>query len=189
MNCSFMMGNELVLQIHKNSNIFNMKRNFLVLVCLIFTSGLFAQSFDTSKLRGGVGLVYASDINNIGITFNGVYSFTDQWEGAVGFTHIFKKDNVRYNVLDFDAHYVFYDVNESFSLYGLAGLGITFWKVEGGNYWGVPIPDVTGSDVGLNLGVGGNYALTDRLNLAPEIRFTIMDGSYARLGATIQYRF
>lgn len=166
-----------------------MKKIILVLTTLILTSGLYAQSFDTSKLRAGAGLVYATDINNLGIAFNGVYAFTDQWEGALGFTHIFKKDYVSYNVLDFDAHYVFYDVTEGFSLYGLAGLGITFWNIEGMEVMGISIPDQSGSEVGLNLGIGGNYALSDKLNLAPEIRFTAMDGSYARIGATLQYKF
>ena len=62
-----------------------MKKIILVLTTLILTTGLFAQSFDTSKLRAGAGLVYATDINNIGIAFNGVYAFTDQWEGSLGF--------------------------------------------------------------------------------------------------------
>ena len=105
------------------------------------------------------------------------------------FSHIFKKDYVSYNVLDFDAHYVFYDVTEGFSLYGLAGLGITFWNVEGMDVMGFSVPDQSGSELGLNLGIGGNYALSEQLNLAPEIRFTAMDGSYARIGVTLQYKF
>ncbi len=28
-----------------------------------------------------------------------------------------------------------------------------------------------------------------KLNLAPEIRYTIMDGSYLRIGASVQYMF
>ena len=50
---------------------------------------------------------------------------------------------------------------------------------------------MTGKDtsIGLNLGVGANYKLTDNLNLAPEMRFTVMDGSYFRIGVAVQYMF
>ncbi|MCU4164316.1 outer membrane beta-barrel protein [Carboxylicivirga caseinilyticus] len=166
-----------------------MKRNLLILFTLLFSTGLFAQSIDGSKLRVGAGLVYATDINNVGVAINGVYSFTNQWEGAAGFTHVFKKNYVSYNIVDFDAHYVFHELSEKFNIYGLAGLGLTFWKIEGIDIMGYTIPDQTGSEVGVNLGVGGNYAITENLNLAPEVRFTVMDGSFARLGATLQYRF
>jgi len=52
-------------------------------------------------------------------------------------------------------------------------------------------PEVSesGTETGLNLGVGANYKLSDKLNLAPEIRYTIMNGSYLRIGASVQYFF
>lgn len=105
---------------------------------------------------------------------------------------MFEKDYVSWNVLDLDGHYVFYQ-QDKFNVYGLSGLSFTFWKVTipGMSAYGVTIPSstTTGSDIGLNLGVGANYPLTTNLNIAPEMRFTIIDGSYFRIGATLQYKF
>lgn len=169
-----------------------MKRLTLVLLIAFVSLGTYAQTFDVSRLRAGAGFVYASDINNIGITFNGVYNFNDAWEGALSITHIFPKDELKYTILDFDAHYIFYKANEELNFYGIGGLALTFWKLDlptytiGGERFG---GSTNGSDIGLNVGAGMNYKLTDFLNLAPEVRLTISDGSYARIGATVQYMF
>ncbi len=167
-----------------------MKKSVLLLLTVLLSANLFAQGFESSKLRAGAGLVYATDINSLGLAFNGVYSFTEQWEGAVGFTHIFEKDYMSYNVLDLDAHYVFFDNGAGMNVYGLGGLSFNFWKFNWPDeYAELGLGSESGSDVGLNLGVGMNYALSDVLNLAPEFRVTMADGSYVRIGATLQYRF
>ena len=171
-----------------------MKRILFFSLTLILSTNLFSQSFDVANLRAGGGLVFATEIKNIGLTFNGTYEITEQWEGALAFSHIFKKDYVSYNVLDLDGHFVFYQHDEKLNVFGLAGLGFTFWKVTIPAMdlgWGMSTPETTtkGTEVGLNLGVGANYKITDKLNLAPEMRFTVMDGSYFRIGATLQYMF
>lgn len=171
-----------------------MRRSIILLLAIVLSANIFAQKFNKENLRVGAGLVYATEIGNIGINFNGAYAFTEQWESSLGFSHIFEKDYVRYNVLDLDAHYVFYQHDEKLNVYGLAGLGFTFWKVTIPAMdlgWGVTTPEesATGTETGLNLGVGANYSLSDNLNLAPEIRYTIMDGSYLRIGASVQYLF
>ncbi|MBR8537818.1 outer membrane beta-barrel protein [Carboxylicivirga sediminis] len=166
-----------------------MKKSIVLVFALILSCNLFAQSFDSSKIRAGAGLVYASEIGNIGITLNGVYSFTDKWEGAFGYSHIFEKDYVSYNIFDFDAHYVFHQQDDKMNFYGIGGLNITSVKVD--------IPDLgfgiggsaSDSSVGINLGVGMNYKLSDKLNLAPEARFTIVEDTYFRIGASLQYMF
>ncbi len=150
----------------------------------------FSQGFETNKLRVGAGLFFASDINNVGLNFNGAYEINYDWEAAVAFTHFFEKDYLTWNVLDLDGHYIFYTEEGKFNAYGLAGLSINFVKVTIPGIPGV-IGETTGTDssVGLNLGVGMNYGLTDKLNLAPEFRVSLAEGSYVRIGATVQYLF
>ncbi len=170
-----------------------MKKNILLVFALILSCNLFAQSFDSSKVRAGAGLVYASEIGNIGININGVYSFNEKWEGAFGYSHIFEKDYVSYNIFDFDAHYVFHQQDDKMNFYGIGGLNITSVK------WDIPSVDLgfgtfgggsdSDSSVGINLGVGMNYKLSDKLNLAPEARFTIVEDTYFRIGASLQYMF
>lgn len=171
-----------------------MKKNIVLVLALVLSANVFAQQFDLTKLRVGGGLVYASEISNLGINLNGAYAITEEWEGALGFSHIFKKDHQTYNILDFDAHYIFHQQDENLNFYGLAGLGFTFWKatipsINLGNGYSTPSASTSGTEVGLNLGIGANYKLTETLNLAPELRYTIMDGSYLRIGASIQYLF
>jgi len=138
--------------------------------------------------------VYATEIGNIGLNFNGAYAITEEWEASLGFSHIFEKDYLSYNILDLDAHYVFYQHDEKLNVYGLAGLGFTFWKATmpamdlGFGYTSPELSD-NGTNVGINLGIGANYKLSDKLNLAPEIRLTATDGTYLRIGASVQYIF
>lgn len=171
-----------------------MKKLTLITFALLISVLSFGQGFNKADLRAGGGLFFASDINNIGLNFNAAYSINYDWEAAVAYTHFFEKDYVTFNVLDFDGHYIFYTEEGKFNVYGLAGLSVNFVKVTvpqidlGG---GVVIPETTAkdSDVGLNLGIGLNYNATERLNLAPEFRLTIADGTYVRIGAMAQYRF
>ncbi len=165
-----------------------MKKATLLTLTVLLTANLFSQSFDVANLRAGGGLVYASEISNIGLTFNGTYEITEQWEASIAFTHIFEKDYLKWNVLDLDGHYVFYQHDEKLNVYGLAGLSLNFWKAAI-SIGGITFPEQTGSNVGFNLGMGANYKLTNNLNLAPEMRFTLMDGSYFRIGVALQYMF
>ncbi|WP_439182290.1 outer membrane beta-barrel protein [Carboxylicivirga taeanensis] len=166
-----------------------MKKSFLLIFALILSCNLFAQSFDSSKIRAGAGLVYATEIGNIGINLNGVYAFTDQWEGAFGYSHIFEKDYLTFNIFDFDAHYVFHQEDERMNFYGIGGLNITSVKLDiPANPFGIG-GSASDSNVGLNLGVGMNYKLSEQFNLAPEARFTITEDTYFRIGASVQYLF
>ena len=171
-----------------------MKKSAFLILAIILPLFGFSQSFDTSHLRVGGGLVYGTDIDNVGIEINGVYQFDEQWEGGIAFTHFFKKNYATWNVLDFNGHYTFYSDNNKLSVYGLGGLSLTFAqaKFPDVTFNGVTVMSgttVSSTDAGLNLGAGVNYALTDQLNLAPELKVTIANGSYVRMGVTLQYRF
>jgi len=160
-----------------------MKKSILLLLAVVLSCNVFAQ-FDASKLRVGGGLVFASEVNNIGLTFNGVYTITEEIEGAFAISHIFENDYVSSTIFDFDGHYIFHQQDSKLNFYGIAGLAVTSWKSD------IPyLGDYSNSELGLNIGVGANYKLSDNLNLAPEARFTIEDNSYFRIGASIQYMF
>ena len=161
-----------------------MKRNLLLILACVLTTSIFAQEADLGKLRAGLGLVYATKIENMGINLNGVYSFADQWEGELGYTHIFKKNYVGYNVLDLNAHYICCHPAENLSIYGLGGLAINFLRISDGekDYY-------TDTRLGFNLGAGCNYKLTEKLNLVPQLCYTFRDSGYFRIGAGVQYLF
>lgn len=171
-----------------------MKKIILFMLALVLSANVFAQDFDITKLRAGGGLVYATDIGNIGINLNAAYSITEEWEGAFAYSHIFRKDYTSFNIIDLDGHYIFHELDEKLSFYGIGGLGFTFWNTKVPSMdleWGVSTPEITssGTEIGLNLGIGTNYKLSDELNLAPEMRYTIMNGGYFRIGVSVQYLF
>jgi len=171
-----------------------MKRSAFLILAIILPLFGFSQSFDTSNLRVGGGLVYGTDIDNVGIDINGVYQFDEQWEGGIAFTHFFKKNYTTWNILDFDGHYTFYSDNSKLSVYGLGGLSLTFAKAKfpAVTFNGMTVMSettVSSTNAGLNLGGGINYALTDQLNLAPELKVTIANATYVRMCVNLQYRF
>jgi len=161
-----------------------MKKNLLLLVALLATTNLFAQKNDSNKLRAGFGTVYASSIKNVGYAINGVYSVDKHWEAEVSLTHIFKKKQLGYNVLDFNAHYVFMHPTDELSLYGLTGMGFNFLRLTDDDK-----DSYTETRLGLNLGLGANYKIADKLSLAPLLCYTFSESGYTRLGVSIQYHF
>lgn len=155
-----------------------MRKLTLLMALVAFIISAHAQSDESSKIRAGAGLVYATDINNLGVALKGVYSFTPEWEGAFGFTHILKKDYISYNVVDLDAQYIFSQSGDQVSFFAIGGLALNMWKVEFPDDWGWGAfggGSATGSDIGLNLGAGMNYMLSSNFRLVPEVRFTLLE--------------
>lgn len=148
----------------------------------------------SAQISVGGGLWYGSDIGSLGISINGKYEINEQWSAAPTFTYFLEKDYVKWSVLDLDANYAITELENVGSLYGIGGLAVTFWKVDFGNdnyidmgeYGSYELDlDASGSDVGVNLGVGLNIAAGENLGIAPEIKYTISDGGFFRIGAKI----
>lgn len=163
-----------------------MKRLCIVLFISLFSVSAFSQTFDLSRLRAGAGPFFTSYFNSVGLNFNGVYNLDDVWEGSLGITHVFPQDYINSTILDFDGHYIFYNANSDLNFYALGGIGFTFYKYTGPGDRPRHLNDPW---LGLNVGAGMNLKLNDFLNLAPEVRVTIANSAYARIGATVQYCF
>lgn len=157
----------------------------LVLAILPFT--VKAQD---SKILGGMGLNYSSDISSIGLSAKGVYLIDDTWEGAASFTYLFESNYTNWSMLDFDGHYVL-SADDTKVFYGLGGLNFTFWKVkldsEFGDFFGDS--NITGSEVGFNVGAGGRYKLSDNIHLVGEMKYTIGGFNFFTIGAGVLYHF
>ena len=172
-----------------------MNKFTLIFILLSLSHFGFSQSIDFRDLRAGGGFCYASRMENLGIVLNGAVEVMDEWGVATAFTYIFEADFVRWNVFDFDVHYNFYELGKSVNFYGLGGVSLTYWKetVPARTYSSAGFIAAEriekGRYVGANLGVGMNIKVSDNLNIAPEFRFTIIEQSYYRAGATVQYLF
>ncbi len=162
---------------------------------LLIVSLFFVAAKSQAQISVGGGLWYGSDINSIGISANGKYAIDENWSAAAGFTYFLEKDYVKWSALDLDANYNITELENVGTLYGIGGLSITFWNIDydGGTIdmgeYGSFDMDVSasGSDVGVNIGVGLNIEASEKFAIAPEIKYTISDGGYLRIGAKIMF--
>lgn len=168
----------------------NMKNLFLLVVVMFV--GLGYTSAQEKKLRAGVSLGYGSDDLNFGVGGDVIYSFNDVWEVALGFDHFFGDDSPvaewNSNILDLDARFSFAQAN-AWKFYGAAGLSAVWFNLEtkpiisGGT-----TASTSESDLGVNVGVGANWALGDFV-VNPEIKYTFVDNGFFRIGVGLQYCF
>lgn len=144
----------------------------------------------SAQISVGGGIVYGTDINNIGISINGKYEFNEKWSAAPSFTYFLKKNYVNWSALDLDANYQITEIENLGGLYAIGGLNMTFYKIKYdfnfGEY-GSSNGSVTGSNAGLNLGLGLNIPVSEKLKIAPEIKYSISSGSYLRAGVKIMF--
>lgn len=157
----------------------------------IFTLCAFTVQAQEKKIFAGGGVAYATDLNNIGFLAKGLYQFTPQWEAEGSFTYFLKKNYVNWSALDFNAHYLFYK-KEKIAAYGLAGLDILFWKIKFDTdeygVWGDAL-NTSSSNIGLNLGTGMRYQLSDKIYLNPELKYTVGNASYLSISVGLLYNF
>ncbi|RKE03641.1 outer membrane beta-barrel protein [Marinifilum flexuosum] len=177
-------------------------RLVLIIVTVLAVCFSFNSKAQDSKVMVGAGLGYATDISNLGIFAKGVYMVNDTWEIAPSFTYYFKKDYTNWSSLDFNGQYVF-SANEKNSFYAIGGLNLTFWKVKlESSDFGVDdeylegVGDLisselesNGSDVGVNIGVGSRFALSDKMYFNADIKYTLGGANYLSMGVGILYNF
>ncbi|SMO80358.1 hypothetical protein SAMN06265379_10836 [Saccharicrinis carchari] len=165
----------------------------------------------SAQISVGPGIVYGTDINNIGLSVNGKYELNSQWAAAPSFTYFFKKDYVTWSSLDLNANYQITEIDNLGGLYGVGGIGFTFWGFDGegfgedlgGSEWGGdygeyddyvgPQMSMAGSldtnttEIGVNLGLGVNIATSEKMAIAPEIMYTFGGVNYLRIGVKVMF--
>lgn len=163
-----------------------------LIIGLIATTGInrFAQQ---GKISIGRALIYGSGVvegpssinNDIGLMVDGYYGITDNIRAGAGFEYFFPKseNGGDFTVTEFNinGHYLF--LNEvNMNVYGLAGINIASFKVEGGGF------SASSSETGLNLGVGGKYGIGFG-NLFGELKYAGLGGNANELvfGAGVRF--
>lgn len=167
-------------------------KHFITVIILLVV--VFSFSEAKAQISVGGGIVYGTDINNIGFSINGKYEINEDWSAAPSFTYFLKKNYVKWSALDFDANYQIIDIEKVGGLYALGGLNLTFWGIDTkrsgldkfADYYGGSI-DTNTTDIGLNLGVGLNYTLTEKLAIAPEMKYTLGGVNYFRIGVKVLF--
>lgn len=152
----------------------------LLLTAALVTAVIFgATAQDQGEMRVGGGLALGTKAAvdesgskaGVGINIGGEYFATDVISIAPSFTYFFPSSITFFGTeiksqassLNIDGRYYFGD--SDVQLYGLAGIGIGFASVEAnGN-------KESDSEVGLNLGIGLNYPLSDGMFLNGQAKY------------------
>ena len=145
-----------------------MKKIFTLVCALMLGIGVSQAQVGQGETAVGVNLVYGSEIESLGLGARFQYGIIDHLRGEVGFNYFF------------DAHYLVNLFNENFFIYPLAGLNYTMAKFEG----------VEKNHIGLNLGAGVEYEISDHWGVNLEYRHTIIRKvDQGVIGLGLNYKF
>jgi Outer membrane protein beta-barrel domain len=143
-----------------------------------------AQAQSGIKLGGHVG--YATDISSIGFGIDGVYDINEKFSAAANFTYYPESDFLTWSSIDLNAHYNLGDT-DGLNYYALGGIDILMVKFEAdlGMFGTVKTSD---TNIGLNLGGGSTYSLSDKFDLFGEARYTVGNANYMNFRAGVLYK-
>lgn len=172
-----------------------MRKLFLTAVIALLSIGAYAQK---GQAYLGGQLAYPTEIESLGIGVKGGYGITDAIRAQATFDYFLKKNNVSWWDLNLDVHYLF-PLGNNIKVYPLAGLTYLHASVDGFTQT-VNTPDgsvTVGSNesysdgnLGLNLGGGFQYDLTDKLALNAEVKFQIIKNTnQGVISAGLAYKF
>lgn len=139
----------------------------------------------------GAGLVYGTEIEEVGLQLNGYYGLDQVLPGLrVGaeFAYYFVSDPVTFWTIDINGQYRFIEPGP-FGAYAIAGLDIARVSVDldlgafGGD------ASSSSTEIGLNLGIGAEYAVVPNVELFGEIKYVISDYDQAVIALGARYLF
>lgn len=157
-----------------------MKQTFIYLPCLFFM--FFAQSL-SAQFSAGASLVYGADLEDLGIQVKGLYQINDTWRGTADLIFYFDGvEDLNVTEINLNANYLFGDM-ESVAPYALAGLNIL--RV-GTSFDGTSF---SVSEVGINIGGGVNFPISEALVGAAELKYAIGDADQLVIGAGVVFSF
>jgi outer membrane protein X len=164
-----------------------MKKFYLVLLIgLMSVSSVFAQKGETTV---GLNLGYGSEIKSIGIGAKVGYGITDQIRIAPSFNYFLEKDYLSQWEVNADLHYLF-PLSDKVTVYPLAGVAYINWKVNFGDIFGDDDSSATTSKIGINLGGGIGYSLTEKISIGAELKYSVVsDFDQAVFAVNIAYKF
>ncbi|MBQ6166732.1 MAG: porin family protein [Muribaculaceae bacterium] len=157
-----------------------MKKIFTLVCALMLGIGVSQAQVGQGETAVGVNLVYGSEIESLGLGARFQYGIIDHLRGEVGFNYFFEHKHTSWWDVNINAHYLVNLFNENFFIYPLAGLNYTMAKFEG----------VEKNHIGLNLGAGVEYEISDHWGVNLEYRHTIIRKvDQGVIGLGLNYKF
>lgn len=170
-----------------------MKKLFMVAIILMVGVGAAMAQKDVKAV--GLNLNYGSEISNLGFGAKFQYGITDAIRIEPSFNYYLEKESKGLWDASVNVHYLF-DVAEQIKFYPLAGLGYANSKNEG---WSVDLDGDDDAEMSesyesgefiVNLGVGAEYLLTEKLAIGAELKYQIINNfNQVVFGIGATYRF
>lgn len=159
-------------------------------LCMVIFSFLSANAQENTRI--GAMLAYGTEIENIGIGANAEFPIMENLTLAPSFTYFLPKDEssivkTTFFELNANANYYFLQ-DDSFSIYGLAGLNYTNVKVKVEDF-GLGFGDASVSEgkIGLNIGGGVNFNLDKNWTPFTELKYVVSNFDQLVLVAGIKF--
>lgn len=155
-------------------------RRPLTLATLLCTASLALLANEAAaEPRIGAALTYGTEVEEVGLQLNGYYGLGEVLPTLPGlrvgaeFTYYLVDDPLTLWTLDLNGQYRFIEPGP-FGAYGIAGLDIAHVSVD------VDLGPLGGAsssntDIGLNLGIGAEYAVVENVELFGELKYVISD--------------
>ncbi|MFA0964024.1 outer membrane beta-barrel protein [Roseivirga sp. BDSF3-8] len=135
-----------------------MKKFFQIAVVTLFLVVAYSTTSKAQDVNLGAGLIYGSEIENVGLQARADIGLSDSWRLAPALNFFFPKSvgNVDLNwfAINLDANYIIPVDSDVVGLYGIAGLNIGFLSVD---YEDDFFDDNNDTELGLNLGIGAEF--------------------------------
>ena len=162
---------------------------FMLVAVFAMSTAAFAQKGVTAF---GVQGAYDDLFGQFGIGVKLQHNFADQFRSEIGGDFFFKKDYVSMIDVNANFHYIV-PVASQFNVYPLVGANISFASLDDGV---VALASLGGVDlsksktrIGLNLGGGLEYFITDTVKLVGEAKYIVSDNGFSRFGANFGVAF
>jgi outer membrane protein X len=144
----------------------------LTLISLTFCAASYAQ------VRIGGFLGYGSEVEQLAIGANAEFFLNEKMAIAPSLAFYLPEENGPYklNVWELNGNFHYYFVSEDMiSVYGLGGLNFTsvHVKIDGGGFF--DDVDDSETEIGLNIGGGINFKVTDKIIPFGELKYAISD--------------
>lgn len=160
-----------------------MKKLIMMLMLAAVSLGAFAQA-QKGASSAGLTIGYGFDTENATVGVDYRYCITDAVRLSPSLTYFVKDAGLSAWAIDLNAHYVI-KLSEMFGFYPLAGLDLSFWKVDLGH-------NISYNDTrfGANIGLGGEIYATRDLSVGLEAKYNIIrDIDQFLIGVRVGYNF
>ena len=165
-----------------------MKKILMTLCIALVTIGASAQKGEQNV---GAHVLYGTDASNIGIVVKYQNNITDVIRlEAVG-DYYLKTDGFSMFDVNVNGHYLF-PLSDKVIAYPLVGINYTSWKQESFISYGEEHNDydidIKDTSIGLNIGGGVQYKLTDKIRIGADLKYqTISGASTAVIGVGVTF--